>query len=277
MIGNSTDLTSILTLGMGNDTRHSLNAGMGTPGGNVRYGQGLIVSWNETTFNNVVEFRGSLLTDLPVLSGTDALTYQVGDTVAIMSWSPQGGAGVYWILGRLITPGSDRAAQTIAWMTSSLGRAIAAAVFADGIKTDSDSATGSRTSAGFGNLDGPAVQGPEVTIELTEVGRAVVFVSAWTQLNLASATSINEQVGIVSARVSGQSTVASSVFNSKYLRYRNSASPMVADITDRSTAVLEFTGLNSGDNTFTMEYSSDGSDSRSNVIFSERQITVFGF
>lgn len=274
------DLATLLTQSLSGDNRHALNSGMGNPGGNARYGQGQILEWNESTFENVVRFRGADLVNLSVLSGPDALTYRPGDIVAIMSWAPQGGASVFWIMGKVITPGAGRAAEAIEWMTGSLGRAIATAVLADRIKSDYDSASGVRTVAGFGDLDSPAARGPEVNAEISQVRRALVFVTARVELPLAQGAGTTEQVGIVGVRVSGQSTIAADVLNSKYLRYRNSTTGLVADITDRSTAIIELSaadGLQTGDNTFTVEYSTDASDDRSEVTFSERQITVFGF
>ena len=273
-------LAELITTTMTSEARHPLNAGMGNPGGNARYGQGQILEWNESTFENVVRFRGADLVNLSVLSGPDALSYRAGDIVAIMSWSPQGGASVFWIMGKVITPGAGRAAEAIEWMTGSLGRAIASAVLADRVVPDDDPASGVRTASGFGNLDSPADPGPQVTVDISNIRRALVFATARIGAPLAVASGTDAQVGIVGVRVSGQSIIAPDITDSLYMRYRSNTAGHVSDVTARATAIIALSaadGLQSGNNIFTLEYSTDGSDNRGTVTFSERQITVIGF
>lgn len=171
------DLAALLTRAATGTVTQPMLTGMGEPGGAVRYGQGRILTWNAATFNNTVAFRGGVLQDLPVLSGPDALTYRPDDTVAIMSWSPNGGATVHWIMGRVIVPGPGRGEEAIEWMTSELGRRIAAAVFASRIKFDIVPDIETYTSAvTFGDL--PTV-GPTVSeAEVTDAGVMIVFMSA---------------------------------------------------------------------------------------------------
>src|SRR5690606_10725783 len=102
--------------------------------GPARYGQGVIVEWNPQTFENVVRFRGTELRDLPVMAGPDALIYQPGDIVGIMYWAPAGGSGQYWILPRMIVPGSGAAERAVAAMRSRLGQAVALAAVGEAIQ-----------------------------------------------------------------------------------------------------------------------------------------------
>lgn len=152
-----------------------LLAGLGDPGGNARYGQGRILSWNEATFENQVAYRGGVISNMPVLSGPDALTYQPGDIVAVMSWAPNRGATVYWIMGRVIIPGPGRGQDAIEWMTGQLGRALAVSVFSDRIKSDEVFPSESGATGVFGDL---ATFGPQVTeVEVSESGKLLVFVA----------------------------------------------------------------------------------------------------
>jgi hypothetical protein len=158
-----------------------LLSGMGQPGSLTNFGQGRILAWNPSTFENSVAFRGGVLTNLPVMSGPDALTYKPDDIVSIQSSSPNGGAATHWIAGRIIIPGPGKGEEAIAWMTSELGRRIAASVFASRIKFDivPDIESGA-PGASFGDL--PTV-GPTVSeVDITEAGVMIVFISANMQL-----------------------------------------------------------------------------------------------
>ena len=64
----------------------------GPTDGAMRYGQGVIVAWDPNTFANTILWRGTTLTDLPVMSAVDALTYQVGDTVTLIKAGSGGAA-----------------------------------------------------------------------------------------------------------------------------------------------------------------------------------------
>jgi hypothetical protein len=77
----------------------------------VTFGQGLVLEWDPSTFQNVIEWRGISLRNLPVSGGFDGMTIQPGDTVVVKGWAPQGGIGSWWIDGRYIIPGSAAASS----------------------------------------------------------------------------------------------------------------------------------------------------------------------
>ncbi|MFW6091368.1 MAG: hypothetical protein ACODAF_05785 [Actinomycetota bacterium] len=146
----------------------------------VRYGQGKLLAWDAETFENEISFRGITLTDVPVLSGAEALTYQVGDTVGLLGWAPESGSlGSWWILGRLVIPGSGRGEAAVDWLTTSLGEAVARSVISETVHSDvvsaeetlSESADG---DTGYTDLD---TTGPEITFD-TETGRWIVILFA---------------------------------------------------------------------------------------------------
>jgi hypothetical protein len=75
----------------------------------VRYGQGEIISWDPDTFENRIDWNGVLLEDLPVIAGLESFGFRTGQTVGLLGWDSAGNKGMttWWILGRLIVPGSS--------------------------------------------------------------------------------------------------------------------------------------------------------------------------
>ncbi len=172
MIGRADDILQLITQA----NTQPLTNNMGNPSSPSNYGQGQILTWNPATFENQVSYRNGVLTNVPVLSGPDALTYQEGDIVAILSNAPNNGATVYWIGGRIIVPGPGRGAEAIAFLTGELGRAISASVFADRIKDDTVLASENNAPAAFGDL---ATVGPTVQeVEVGPAGKLIVFATA---------------------------------------------------------------------------------------------------
>lgn len=69
------------------------------------YRQARVVSFNHESFENTVFTRGSILTNLSVLTTGQDVDYMPGDNVLLMKWTPTGGGlSSYWIAGKLITP-----------------------------------------------------------------------------------------------------------------------------------------------------------------------------
>lgn len=217
----------------------------------AKYGQGTILTWNSETFENTVRFRGTTLVNLPVMAGTDALTFVPGDKVGIMHWAPSGGSGVFWILPRIIVPGSGAAEQAIAALKTNLGRSVALAVFGEAIRIDEHSQVLSITSTSFAD---PAIGDPGPTVEdvtISDTGRALVFVSADLSptpdgtgdtsnlemgIQVSGATSISAGSAVVRL---GQGTVDGSTLSSP------SGELAGVDMID---------GLNPGVHTFTAKY-----------------------
>lgn len=61
--------------------------------------QGTVAAWDPVTFENQIEVGEALLTDLPLLSSSDAALITVGDVVSILTFGPSWG-----ILGRFVQP-----------------------------------------------------------------------------------------------------------------------------------------------------------------------------
>lgn len=160
---------------------HVLQAPMGNPGGPAAYGQGKLLAFDTDTFENRVLYRGAELVNVPIQAGPDALTYKEGDVVAVQSFAPNRGATTYWIAGRIITPGPGRGVEAIAWMTSELGRAIAAAVFADRVTfdpVDEDGTTDVASEWVDVSWGGVASPGPTIDIDVSASGKAIILSTA---------------------------------------------------------------------------------------------------
>jgi hypothetical protein len=233
------------------------------------YGQGIIRGWNPETFENQVEFRGAILTNLPVMSGTEALTYQPGDVVLLMRWTPTGGGlSSYWIAGRPIVPGGGRAKQVVSWMRGSLASAISAEVLADRVQSISDGGIGTRNDIAYGDLSGADV-GPVVTdVEISEAGAAIVFVSAECIVNISAG-----RTGFMSYDVSGPTSRAA---NDAWA-YTNSISgdPSLSVIPGIGAGRLSVQkGLEPGTYSFTCRYRTV--DTGGNVQWLGRNLTVIG-
>lgn len=204
----------------------------------VRYGQGVILAWDATTFENAISWRGTTLTNVPILNAADALTYQVGDVVSLIG-SDTGGASTWAILGRFVSPGSGAGGAAIEWMTASLARDLAAEVFADRVKFATVSASQSTTSTSFTDL---ATAGPSVSVTISEAGKALTFLSADI---LAS-----NETPHMSFSVSGPSPVSASFDRSLAISIGSGT------VTSSGTKLVPISGFAPGSYTFTAKYAS---------------------
>lgn len=77
------------------------------PSTGVQFSQGRILTWDNETLHNTVEWRGITLTDIPIVEGINALVIRPGDIVGMLGWAPENakGVGSWWILGKLSNPG----------------------------------------------------------------------------------------------------------------------------------------------------------------------------
>jgi hypothetical protein len=75
----------------------------------VRFGQGTVVAWNSSTFENAIKWQEQVLDDLPILSSIEALAISPGEEVSLLIFdgAGRGGATSLVILGRWIVPGGS--------------------------------------------------------------------------------------------------------------------------------------------------------------------------
>lgn len=227
------------------------------------YGQGIIVTWNPETFENTISYRGSTLTNLPVMDRIGALTYKPGDVVLLMRWTPSGGGmSSYWIAGSPVIPGAGRAEQAIAMMSTDLGRSVAAAVFADRIHADfAADEVEINTTSWVSATGGPTVSG----VNVSETGVALVTIGA----RLAVGTSLNQfEAGYMSFQVTGPTNVAPDFSRAIELSAIDLDASIAIGGTPSRQVVL--TGLSPGVYSFSARYSADPNM----AVFSDRSLSV---
>lgn len=125
------------------------------PAPGVGYRQGVIVSYDQNTAENVVLVDGSLVENIPILNTSEAALLAADDVVGIMTVG-----GTWAILGRFTYPGSPEAVSSLS-----------------SLRTQSEDVAASESSVTSSYLD-LATVGPEVTINVGPSGRLLVTCSA---------------------------------------------------------------------------------------------------
>lgn len=77
------------------------------PSRGVQFSQARVLTWDNETLANTLEWRGITIRDVPLVEGINALTIRPDDIVGILGWAPENakGVGSWWILGKLSVPG----------------------------------------------------------------------------------------------------------------------------------------------------------------------------
>jgi hypothetical protein len=236
---SSDDLTPLLTPGRQPDA--------------MRFGQGIIRSWDPLTARNTVEYRGALLTDLPILGGIEALLLGPGTVVGIAAVGRQ-----LFILGRITVPGSPQAADAL-----------------NALRIYSGTVTnlGFTSSTTFTDLDSPDPGGPVLTDVLVgPSGRVLVFLTAFIADGF---TGTSQSGGDMGVAVTGATTVAvSAVDTLGFTLYSSDAAQERIDGQLRATALQFIDGLNPGLHTFTAKYAARVADP---CAFFNRNLTAIPF
>lgn len=240
--------------------------------------QGMIRAFNPDTFANTVNVRGTDLHDLAVsASGIEAQTYRPGDVVIVEKWKPRSGRGsaTYSIASRWLEPADGRAEEAIAFMrgglvkalindlveellTSPEGILLAAFVFGDRMIPAEVETLESTTSTSYGNL---ATVGPTVSdVEVTDRGKALVFVSANLSTDTGDGANMSFTVSGATSRDAGQTGTLSLV----------TAGSSIAGSVTKAVPL----DLNPGVHTFQAKYRSGSGGIAS---FNQRVLTVIAF
>jgi hypothetical protein len=235
--------------------------------------QARIREFDSTTFENVVEYEGTLLRNVVVGPGAnvEALTYQPGDVVILEGWFPGGqkgelGIGTFAIRGRVIEPGAGAAEKTVAFMTTSLAQQ----VLADRVKFESTTAGVTTASGSYTALTG----GPVIPdVEITAAGKALVGVQAHIFVVNSEAAG---RLGHMSYSVSGATTRSALDANNLTVGALHSNLSNVNRVDGKAMAWSEQTGLSPGLHTFTAEYRASISDSNP-ITFQDRRLMVIAY
>jgi hypothetical protein len=136
------------------------------PSAGLGFRQGRVLAWDPETAHNTIEVAGTVMQDIPILNGAEALLLGVGDIVGLITHG-----STWFILGRVTVPGSPEAART-------LGAGMKAASVIGN--------TPISNTAGY-ELNG----GPVVTTQVLPTGRVfVLFASGW-DLDVGEGVSLN--------------------------------------------------------------------------------------
>lgn len=239
----------------------------------VRYSQGKLLAWNAETFENRVEFGdGAIGVNVPVKSAANALGFAPGQTVALLGWN-----GSWWIDGQIVVPGTGAAEQAVAFLRSQLaasivddlveqlltspaGIALAAFVLGNRVTFDQVDVLESTTSTSYVDLGtvGPTVSG----VEVTDSGKALVFVSA--NLSAVAGEGAN-----MSFEVSGATSIAAGATGTLSLATAGGSTSAAGSV----TKIVPLT-LNPGTHSFQAKYRSG---SGGLATFNQRNLTVFAF
>ena len=227
-----------------------------TPGRDqgLKFGQGVVITWNTETGENTISFRGSSLTNLPLLNTTDGLTMATGDVVGILSTGTS-----HFVLGRIQNPPVPESAAE--FLRSAIAREIAAETFVDRITTATIATEQSRTTTTFGDLAtvGPSVQADVQTgAVIVEVGARIWCIApgllAGGMMSFAATgpTAITAPSLSRSLEIGGQDSIAAAMNRAFYI-----------------------TGLAAGTYTFTAKYRTENSGME--TFFSDRYLSVTAF
>lgn len=222
----------------------------------MQYGQATIVEWNPNTFENIIHWRGTFLKNVDVLAGADALTFRPGDVVGLMGWAPSGGAGSWAVVGKWVRPGTDRGSQSVQFLNTELGSAIASSVFGSNIHSGSIAASETTNSTGWVDL---TTVGPSVSATVGSTGKVLIIFSA-------AISSPANNSGWVGVELFGANVVAPPAQN----QFVSLAIGNVA-IAGSVSRVSLLDGLNPGETEFMAKYHTTAGLT---TTFAERNITI---
>lgn len=212
----------------------------------VRYRQGVILTFDPVTLSNTVEVGGAVLTDLPLLGVSDATQLVPGAVVGLVSIGERGKGQTLAILGRLVKPNTADAANAI-----NLLSAKTQATF--------DTSNTSTTSATYVDLGGPSVSGV-----VGPSGRVLIFTGALiTGVGENDGAGALRDTAAMAVELSGTNNLAANDdwAYSKAFSFAL-AEVTVANIIGRDVAAHVFSGLAPGATTFRAMYHSHSSGLR---------------
>jgi hypothetical protein len=224
----------------------------GTPAGpsqEVRYRQGVIVSWNPATLENVVEVGGAQLTNLPVLGVAEAATFAPGDVVGLVVIGDRG-VRTLAIIGQLVIPNSPEALSALSFLS---------------VRTYADNVVdfGTTTSGSYTNLDAPSPVGPVIPDVLVgPSGRVLVTVGCFV--------TVEEGTLSMTAELSGANII---VANDANVWHVGGLSGGTTTFEGMGCMRYLLEGLNSGFTTFTAKYRVQGPPA-SAVVVTDRSMVV---
>jgi len=228
------------------------------PSLDMRYRQGVIVSFDPNTLSNTVDVGGSILTDLPILGVGEATLLAAGSIVGITTIRSLRGTATWAIIGRMVVPGTADAQNAISLLSSWI---VTAAV-----ETQETTSTNS-----YVDLTTP---GPSVTVNIRQTGRILLVLTC--QIQWIDSDPADGRGGEVTVEMSGANTMSTATAEGpiRLTNYNgvNAGTSMSLQGTYTQAVVVE--GLNAGVTTITMKYKARPAGEAAGVDFGRRSITV---
>jgi hypothetical protein len=215
-------------------------------GADLAHHRGEILSWDESTGLNSVKVNGAAVSNLLVLQSGIGIVYQPGDTVMVEKRMSQ-----WYILGKVAAPGAGAASQIVS------------------NEVVASQTTGSTTYTDLGTV------GPSVSVYIGSSRRCIVLFGCGITVADTGAGANNYVGGSAVFNVSGASTIAAAAGVSAQIWSPSGAPTGGAWTSSKPKLLTAANGLNTGMNTFTLQY-------RSNLAspvcgFIERHITVIPY
>ena len=224
------------------------------PAAGVGFRQGVVLTWDQTTAENTVSVGGAVLTNVPVLNTSEAVSLTAGAVVGLLTSGPS-----WFILGRITIPGTPEAASALA-----IGRTTSAQV-------------GTAQATASGSYTDLATAGPEVEATIGPSGKCLVIVSTEIRVLAPRGSAIATGGGLMSFAMSGANVAAAIDARAAEAQIRYDSSPnnttLSIDVESGTSRVTLLTGLDPGATTFTAKYAAVVAGSGT-ATFANRNLTV---
>jgi hypothetical protein len=233
------------------------------PSQDVRFRQGVIVTFDQNTLENTVLVGGATLVNLPLLGVGEVTSLVSGSVVGLLAVG--GPAKTVFITGRIVKPNTDDATDAISLLSSL-------------IATDSVSSLPSgETITGTSYADLPTI-GPRVDVNISPTGRILIIATAQFQWAAGPAASPAGDARFDVAFSGANTRTPSETVDQLVGVASHFQTVSAGTITDASiysiTTQAEFTGLNPGLTTITMKYGKSPGATVNPQVF-RRGLTVF--
>lgn len=230
------------------------------PSQDVRFRQGVIVTFDQVTLENTVLVGGTTLVDLPLLGVGEATLLVPGAVVGIMSVGAS--AKTMFITGRIVKPNTDDAEDAVSLLNSQ--------IFTQHISTGESTSGTSYTDL--------ATVGPQVTVPVGPTGRILLIATAQVQWSVAAAASTTGG-GLFNVEFAGANTrspvdVNDPLVGIPSLQIVTSAGNNSGFGIFSITTQAVFDALNPGNTIVTLKYRKSAA-ATGDPQFSRRTLTVF--
>lgn len=230
------------------------------PSQDVRFRQGLIVTFDPVTLANTVRVGGATLTNLKLLGVGEATLLVPGATVGIMTVG--GPAKTMFILGRAVTPNTADATNAVSLLNSQ--------IYSQFIITGETTASTTYTDL--------ATVGPVVTVPVGPSGRILVLATAQIQWATVGALGTGGgglfDVAFAGANTRTPNEVVDPLVGLSVIQITTATNNSQAGFFSATTQAV-FSALNPGDTTITMKYRHSTVSTAVNTDFHRRTLTVF--